>query len=321
MLLYVVYSFVLLFCWFNCDVICRPTGSQESLNNRPIIGVLAQESPDEVAQFGKTFIPASYIKYLESAGARVVPIRNDLTDQQIQDLFSSINGVLFPGGDVDLWTSGYAKTARVIFDLAVKANDAGDVFPLWGTCLGFQMLHVLAANGKDILTSCKGENVSLPLNFTEGYEDSRMFGKAPQDIKTYLAKLPVTLNMHQNCVSVQTYKQQTSLNTFIKVLSTNMDIDNKVNFLSTVEAVKYPFYGTQWHPEKNQFEWTKEENINHSSEGVLVTQYVADFFVDQARLSKHHFKSRKEETSSLIYNYNPHLCIPDVSHYEQCYFF
>jgi len=51
--------------------------------------------------------------------------------------------------------------------------------------------------------------------------------------------------------------------------------------ISMVTAIKYPFYGTQWHPEKNQFEWTTEENINHSREGVLVTQYVADFFVDQ----------------------------------------
>ncbi|KAK3754430.1 hypothetical protein QZH41_009214 [Actinostola sp. cb2023] len=203
----------------------------------------------------------------------------------------------------------------------VKANDAGNVFPLWGTCLGFQMLHVLAANGKDVLTFCKGENVSLPLNFTEGYQHSRMFSQAPQTIKTSLAKLPVTLNMHQNCVSVETYHRDKLLNTFMKVLSTNMDIDKKVHFLSTVEASKYPFYGSQWHPEKNQFEWTTEENINHSKEAILITQYVADFFVDQARLSKHHFGSKKEELSALIYNYKPHPCLPDITHYEQCYFF
>ena len=48
-------------------------------------------------------------------------------------------------------------------------------------------------------------------------------------------------------------------------------------------AYDYPFYGTQWHPEKNSFEWTTFEAINHSKEAVLVTQYVANFFVDQGR--------------------------------------
>ena len=48
-------------------------------------------------------------------------------------------------------------------------------------------------------------------------------------------------------------------------------------------AYDYPFYGTQWHPEKNPFEWATREAINHSKEAVLVTQYVANFFVDQGR--------------------------------------
>ena len=43
----------------------------------------------------------------------------------------------------------------------------------------------------------------------------------------------------------------------------------------------YPFYGVQWHPEKNPFEWTSAAVINHSKKAVLVTQYVADFFVNQ----------------------------------------
>ena len=48
-----------------------------------------------------------------------------------------------------------------------------------------------------------------------------------------------------------------------------------------IVGYKYPFYGTQWHPEKNQFEWTSLEALNHSREAVLIAQYVANFFVDQ----------------------------------------
>ncbi|EDO44920.1 predicted protein [Nematostella vectensis] len=265
-------------------------GNRDVFTNRPIIGVLSQDSSGfkNLGKHGKSYIASSYIKYLEAAGARVVPIRNDLTKSELTKLFYSINGVLFPGGDSDLWKSGYARTGAAIFDLAMEANDNGDVFPLWGTCLGFQLLHVRAAKGKDVLTKCSGENVSLPLNFTDGYKDSRMFRNAHNDVTQDMAKLGVTLNMHVNCVTVETYEKESSLSSFFKKLSTNMDKDDKVKFVSTVEGLKYPFYGTQWHPEKNQFEWTYEENINHSSEAVKVAQYVANFFVDQGRNQEIH---------------------------------
>lgn len=44
---------------------------------------------------------------------------------------------------------------------------------------------------------------------------------------------------------------------------------------------KYPIFGTQWHPEKCQFEWTPKEVIDHSADAVFVGQYMANFFVNQ----------------------------------------
>lgn len=39
-------------------------------------GILAQETPEGVlSNSGKSYIAASYVKYIESAGGRVVPIR------------------------------------------------------------------------------------------------------------------------------------------------------------------------------------------------------------------------------------------------------
>ena len=63
-------------------------------------------------------------------------------------------------------------------------------------------------------------------------------------------------------------------------------------FLSSFYALgrDYPFYGVQWHPEKNSFEWTSAEGINHSKQAVLVTQYVADFFVNQGVLLSMYFR-------------------------------
>ena len=83
-------------------------------------------------------------------------------------LLSFTNSVLFPGGGVNVFDSPYERTGKILFNLAVKANKAGDVFPLWGTCLGFEFLSTLGAGGENVLSSVDGEDYSIPLNLSEG---------------------------------------------------------------------------------------------------------------------------------------------------------
>lgn len=49
-------------------------------------------------------------------------------------------------------------------------------------------------------------------------------------------------------------------------------------FLSA--AFDYPIYGTQWHPEKNAFEW-RRPYVPHSPSAVRISFYVAQFFVNE----------------------------------------
>lgn len=41
---------------------------------------------------------------------------------------------------------------------------------MWGTCLGFELLNVLASGleSEELLVSCNAENYSVPLEFTRG---------------------------------------------------------------------------------------------------------------------------------------------------------
>ncbi|KAL3194561.1 hypothetical protein MRX96_046045, partial [Rhipicephalus microplus] len=68
----------------------------------------------------------------------------------------------------------------------------------------------------------------------------------------------------------------------------------------------YPFYGVQFHPEKNNFEWTQSKDhihIPHTDDAVRVSQYLANFFLEEARKNNHSFASAQEELDALIYNY------------------
>ncbi len=42
-------------------------------------------------------------------------------------------------------------------------------------------------------------------------------------------------------------------------------------YISTMESKKYPYTATQWHPEKNAFEWGDKLHIPHSKEAIDVT--------------------------------------------------
>lgn len=225
-----------------------------AVNNYPIIGVFTQPSTSKEGNCNGNcmYLAASYVKYLEAAGARVVPINYGASKSELDTIFSSVNGVFFPGGG-----SSFPSSAQYIFDKAVSANDAGDYFPMWGTCMGFQWLMIAASRDTGILDPPSGqmdsENYSIPLDFTKAASSSRLFANADTKVMNILSTQNVTLNNHHYGIYPDHLASTPSLNSFYNVLSTNVD-RNGVPFVSTVEAFKYPIYGSQWHPEKNDFE-------------------------------------------------------------------
>lgn len=80
-----------------------------------------------------------------------------------------IPSVLFPGGAASLTAQdGYSGAGWILYNLALKRNRAGDYFPVWGTCLGFELLSCLANNRVNILTNCEADNIPMPLEFRPG---------------------------------------------------------------------------------------------------------------------------------------------------------
>uniref|UniRef100_A0A3P8XB30 folate gamma-glutamyl hydrolase n=1 Tax=Esox lucius TaxID=8010 RepID=A0A3P8XB30_ESOLU len=292
----------------------------DPINNRPIIGILTQEVNDHVMKpFGKTYIPASYVKYIESGGSRVVPIRLTQSTAEYEKIFRSINGLLFIGGSSNLETSNFARVARIFYRLALKANDAGDFFPIWGTCLGMQLLTVLVA-GENLLTKTPAENMSLPLNLTTGKAfSSRMFEGFSSNLMNALSQEALTGNFHHYGVTVETFKDNDKLQSFFSILSTNK-AENGATFVSTMEGKTYPFYGVQWHPEVSRFQWDPKLTFPHSPDAVRVASLLAEFFVNEGRRNLHYFSQPEEEAMSLIYNYTP-TYTGNFTGYEQIYFF
>ena len=103
-------------CSFHVGVVAKE-------NLRPIIGIYAQPS----SRHGE-YIAASYVKWVESAGGRAIPIPYNASKPQLKQLFHSINGLLFPGGSAHM-----LDAAQYLYDLAVHANEhENDYFPVFG---------------------------------------------------------------------------------------------------------------------------------------------------------------------------------------------
>jgi gamma-glutamyl hydrolase len=260
----------------------------------------------------QTYIAASYVKFVESAGGRVVPVHYDSPTADLRKIFHQVNGLIFPGGGTSIRKvpgNQFRKASEFLYDLALKANDAGDSFPIHGTCLGFQMLSVLAAGDDGVLCAkCYDtEGTPLPLDLTPAAKSSKLFSAMPADLMKALVTQNLTENSHVSGFQPKTFADNANLKKFFRVLSTNTD-GNGSSFVSTIEAVQYPISGTHWHPEKNNFEWGQigklgYKAIPHSAPAVLLSQYMANNFVSRARKSRHGFASVEAEQKALISNF------------------
>ncbi|XP_069702027.1 gamma-glutamyl hydrolase-like [Periplaneta americana] len=294
---------------------------EADLNNRPIIGVLAEEFRQRHGHETKqsSYIAASYVKFLEGAGARVVPVMINETKDYYRHIVDKVNGILLPGGATYFnATDGYAEAGGELYHLAVEKNKQGDYFPIWGTCLGFELLTYLAANKVEHRTRCLSYNEASPLWFRGNISASRMFKNAPYDIIGILAKENVTANFHHFCLTMETMRR---LNLTIDWQFMTFNEDSYgMEYISTLEHRSYPFYGVQFHPEKNMYEWKQGKIHPHFAEAVRVSQFFANFFVNEARKNNHKFDNEMEERKHLIYNY-PLVYTGNLTVFEQCYVF
>lgn len=146
----------------------------------PIIGVLTQPSSwlSLYDPLEYSYIAASYVKALEAAGARVVPVKYDWDEAKILEVFEGLNGLLLPGGGTELtivqnhsvFLSDYAIKGKKILQIAREINEKGEYFPVWGTCLGFELMALSFSEDVNVL-----EDKFLSLNYGNNLEFLKVF--------------------------------------------------------------------------------------------------------------------------------------------------
>jgi len=222
---------------FTIVVVSQINGKDLAVENtRPIIGILTQPTPSDWRKANRTtYLAASYVKYVEATGAQVVPIAMYQSIDYYLHLFNSLNGVLFPGGES---SDEYFYVAKLFYTWSLKEFDEMQkVFPIWGTCLGFETLLMLTRRSTNILDHCKGYNFATELNFTADANDSRLLGSLlPLTIRNALENEPTTANYHEFCMRPENFTADPVLSTFYKMLTISTDLEGKKIRLNNRES-------------------------------------------------------------------------------------
>mmetsp|Transcript_26118 Transcript_26118/g.71989 ORF Transcript_26118/g.71989 Transcript_26118/m.71989 type:complete len:366 (-) Transcript_26118:144-1241(-) len=252
----------------------------------PVIGVLAQPYNGTTTH---EYIAASYIKWLEGAGARtiVIPYQPQST-AVLDDILSQIHMVFLPGGEA-------AFPKQMLFYLLDRIRQINQepvsYFPVWGTCLGFEFLMQYAAArlGQDerLVDSVLDSDFVADNRTWSLYNVTAHGLYAEPEIYKIVATTNTTFNNHHQGITPIAFANH-GLAAWWHVTSLNHD-DRGKTFVSTVEPANddlLPWYGTQYHPEKNTYEYAMYphtnipyEDIDHSPTGIQFSQHLAQFVV------------------------------------------
>ncbi|XP_058095492.1 gamma-glutamyl hydrolase 2-like isoform X2 [Magnolia sinica] len=218
---------------------------------RPVIGILSHPGDGASGRLNNStnasYIAASYIKFVESAGARVIPLIYNEPPEVLAKKLNLVNGVLFTGG----WakTGLYYETVQEIFKKTIEKNEAGDHFPLVAICLGFELLSMIVSKDKNILEWFSATDQASTLQFTKNANiEGTVFQRFSPELLKKLSTECLVMQNHHYGVSPKRFEGNPALSSFFKMLTTSADTNDKV-YVSTIQARNYPVTGFQWHPE------------------------------------------------------------------------
>jgi len=176
----------------------------------------------------------------------------------------------------------------------MDANIKGDFFPVMGTCLGYQVLtSVMAQNWTNLIHVHSGNNISKNVFLTDNGIGNSMYTNMPGDLVDLMESNNISFFHHNNTPDPRGWEENEFLKSTMQVLAWTEDYANNT-YAASVGGIDLPFWGTQFHPEKETYEWWVEEGIPHTHNAIEYEQYFGNFFVNQSRLSGHAFDSEEQ---------------------------
>ena len=220
----------------------------KSRRHRPVkIGILTAPMPKPFLGRAESYLDRDYVAWVELSGANAVIIPYNTPN--LDDFLNRVHGVVLPGGAIENRQTHDHKQYAVlvgavkrIYRFALNSR----YFPVWGTCLGFDMLAMMEEHLRSNLFKHVQHEHKFrvaPLAFTGNSRIRREFSPAMQ---ARMAREPVAWHMHEfgfDMASAHLKRMQT----YLRVVSVDSS-DSGSEFMNMFEYKRYPFSGCHWLP-------------------------------------------------------------------------
>jgi len=144
----------------------------------------------------------------------------------------------------------FSKATKIIMEEAIDMNEHGIYFPVFGICLGFEAMILVAAEDVGIVEkkdNCLSYFASL--DYTLNPRESRLLSYYPPELVEYMGKTKTLGNYHEYSTLPDKFLANPKLTALYKVVALSKSKGDEFSYVSVIEGVKYPFYGVQYHPE------------------------------------------------------------------------
>ena len=315
---------------------------KKQMFHHPTIGILSIPMTTGYQKNTHSYLPASYVKWVEMNNARVIPIPYDTPIGALDMILNQVNGVLFIGGQVDHGMiseeyTHFMETFKHIVNHAKQSNNQKNYFPLFSICLGFEILGMMGEEVEEVinsfttlegLTDVDAHHYNSKLNFkNKDSQLSKIFTRDEQD--EFRKTKCVFQNHSQAFVIDEPYMKK--WNKYWNIVATSKSKDKTpLEYVSMFEYKKFPFYGIQFHPEKVLFEWILPE-IGREHIFRKISKRLSEFFIDECKknnnkvtihdlyIRNYNLWSRNETIGKI--NPNQKLYKSNHSAFENSYYF
>ena len=282
------------------------------------IGILSAPYISNSDSFITSYIASSYVKWLESAGALVVPLAYDLPKPILNGFLKQLNGILLIGGGIDNKSTHsteqfifFEETIRYILNFITYENKIGNYYPIWATCMSFELIGILSINNNHILKYQNNINKYLIKDGFYG-SDSLKWTNSPSKIKRLFTKKEIN-DMEKYYSVFYAHSLSFALNSEIgreikkvaNIVATGISQRRKIKYIAMYEHKNLPIYGVQFHPEKPAFEYENDGyRVPKSQIAITLSSKLANFFLNECKKNHNIWIGGKKFYDFTINDYN-----------------
>lgn len=119
---------------------------------------------------------------------------------------------MFPGGDASIWADEVAETGfsqmtlvgKRLLNKAIDANNNGVHFPIWGTCMGYELIVLALTDNDKALSHLNSPNHTLDTTLVN-FSQSQLYSSLSRESQTAIMYQKALFYNHHYGLTVENF--------------------------------------------------------------------------------------------------------------------